>query len=144
MKRASSATHESMTSSAEPHSSDRGFGVTFAAFFALVALWPVWRGGPVRWWALGVAGGFLVATLTRPGVLAPMNRAWTRLGLLLHRIVSPIIMGVIFYGAITPMGVVMRWAGRDPLRLRRDPQAQTYWIERRPPGPAPDTMTNQF
>ena len=50
-----------------------------------------------------------------------MNRAWTQLGLLLHRIVNPIVMGIIFYGAITPLGLVMRWAGRDPLRLRRDP-----------------------
>jgi Saxitoxin biosynthesis operon protein SxtJ len=116
----------------------------FAGFFAVVALWPLWRGGPVRLGALAVGASFLVTGLWWPALLAPMNRAWTRLGRLLHWIVYPIVMGIIFYGAITPMGLVMRWAGRDALRLRRDPLASTYWIERKPPGPAPDTMTNQF
>jgi predicted membrane metal-binding protein len=128
----------------EIRSSDRGFGLVFAGFFALVALWPLWRGGSARLWALVVAGAFLTTALSWPALLAPMNRAWTQIGLLLHRIVNPIVMGIIFYGAITPLGLVMRWAGRDPLRLRRDPGASTYWIERRPPGPAPETMANQF
>jgi len=125
-------------------SSERAFGLTFAGFFALVAAWPLWRGASVRPWALALAIVFLVTALAWPASLRPLNRAWARLGLILHRIVNPIVMGVIFYGAITPMGLVMRWAGRDALRLRRDPAAPTYWIERHPPGPAPDTMTNQF
>jgi hypothetical protein len=125
-------------------SSDRAFGLTFAGVLVLVALWPLWRGASVRPWALAVAGGFLVVALARPALLAPLNRAWIRLGLALQQIVNPIVMGIIFYGVFTPMGVVMRWAGRDALRLRRDPRAATYWIERHPPGPAPDTMPNQF
>jgi hypothetical protein len=144
MTRPPSTGHPRRATAEEVRSSDRGFGFTFAGFFALVALWPLWRGGSVRLWALAVAAGFLVAALVWPGLLAPLNRAWARLGLILHRIVNPIVMGAIFYGAITPMGLVMRWARRDALRLRRDPLASTYWIERRPPGPAPDTMTNQF
>jgi hypothetical protein len=79
-----------------------------------------------------------------PAVLAPLNRIWTRFGLLLHRIVSPVVLGVMFFGVVTPMGLVMRALGKDPLRLRFDPAARTYWIERRPPGPAPDTLNNQF
>jgi Saxitoxin biosynthesis operon protein SxtJ len=130
--------------SEELRSSDRAFGLTFTGFLTLVALWPLWRGGPVRTWALAGAGAFLLVALAWPALLAPLNRVWTNLGLVLHRIVNPIVMGIMFYGVITPMGVIMRWAGRDALRLRRNPAAATYWIDRHPPGPAPDTMTNQF
>jgi len=91
-----------------------------------------------------VGAAFLVVAWLRPAVLAPLNRAWTRFGLLLHRIVSPIVLGVMFFVVITPMGLVMRALGKDPLRLRYDREARTYWIDRRPPGPAPDTLNNQF
>jgi hypothetical protein len=73
-----------------------------------------------------------------------LDRLWLRVGLVLHRVVNPLVLGVMFYGVITPFGLAMRWAGRDPLRKRFDPLAQSYWIERRPPGPAPETMSNQF
>ena len=76
-------------------------------------------------------------------VLALFNRLWMMLGLLLHGIVNPIVMGLLFYGTILPTGLVMRLRGRDLLRLRRDPAAETYWITRTP-GPAPETMRDQF
>jgi hypothetical protein len=82
--------------------------------------------------------------VVRPGLLAPLNRLWLRVGLLLQRVVNPVVMGAMFYGVITPFGLAMRAAGWDPLRKRFDPLAQSYWIERRPPGPPPDTMSNQF
>jgi hypothetical protein len=144
MRRSAATTHEHPAPSEEIRSSERGFGFTVAGFLVLVALWPLWRGGPPRLWALAVAAAFVLAALAWPALLGPLNRGWARLGLWLHRIVNPIVMGVIFYGVVTPMGVIMRWAGRDALRLRRDPLAPTYWIERNPPGPAPATMTNQF
>jgi len=140
-----SGTHENVARDQEvTASSDRSFGFTFAGFFLLVGLWPLTRGGPVRAWAFVVSAIFLMAALVRPGLLAPLDRLWLRVGLVLHRVVNPLVLGVMFYGVITPFGLAMRWAGRDPLRKRFDPLAQSYWIERRPPGPAPETMSNQF
>ncbi len=78
------------------------------------------------------------------GVLAPLNRAWARLGLVLHRLTNPLVMAVIFYLAVTPTALVLRLFGKDPLRRRFEPEAESYWIERRPPGPAPESMRHQF
>ncbi|MFO1059492.1 MAG: SxtJ family membrane protein [Dongiaceae bacterium] len=124
--------------------SDRSFGLVFTAFFLLVGLAPLLHGGHVRWWSVALAAAFLVVALVRPALLKPLNRLWTKFGLLLHKIVNPVIMGAIFYVAITPFGVVMRLLGKDPLRRRFDAQAPSYWIERTPPGPAPQSMSNQF
>jgi hypothetical protein len=120
------------------------FGLVFAVFFFLVGAWPWVRGRDVRWWVLAVSAVFLVVALARPAVLTPLNRLWTRFGLLLHSVVSPVVLGIVFYTTVTPIGLLMRLLGKDPLRLKIDPDASTYWIERRPPGPAPDTMRQQF
>ncbi len=125
-------------------SSDRSFGFVFAVVFALIGLWPLMGGGQVRIWGLGIAAAFALVALARPGLLAPLNRLWTRFGLLLHKVVSPLIMGMLFYLTVTPIGLLMRAMGKDPLRLRPDPDAASYWIERDPPGPPPETMKNQF
>ena len=137
--------HENLARNEEiKTSSDRAFGVVFTVVFAIIAAWPLLGGELPRWWALAISGLFLAASLVRPSVLAPLNRLWTRFGLLLHRIVNPLVMGLMFFVVVTPMGVIMRLAGKDPMRLRRDPAAATYWIEREPPGPAPETMKQQF
>jgi hypothetical protein len=125
-------------------SSDRAFGLVFAAVFLVVSLWPLVRGVPPRWWALGLSAGFALVALVRPVLLATLNRLWTKLGLLLGKVVSPIALGILFYGVLTPLGTVIRLMGKDPLRLKRDSAVQTYWIPREPPGPPPDSMTNQF
>lgn len=137
--------HESYTRDEQVDgSSDRSFGLVFAAFFALIGLLPLLLGRSPRAWALGVGGVFLLAALLFPSVLAPLNRLWLRLGMLLHRIVSPIALGIMFFLVITPMGLVMRAMGKDFLRLRLDPEARSYWIPREPPGPAPESLKNQF
>jgi predicted membrane metal-binding protein len=125
-------------------SSNRSFGFTFAIVFTIVALWPLLRGRSVRGWALIAAAAFLLAALALPRVLAPLSQVWLKFGLFLHACISPIIMGLVFYTTVTPIGLVRRWLGQDPLRLRFDSGAVTYWIERHPPGPAPDTMPRQF
>jgi hypothetical protein len=125
-------------------SSDRVFGLVFAGFFAIVAFLPLLSGRAPRLWSLGVSGVFLVMALAVPTVLAPLNRLWMRLGLLLHRIVSPVVLGLMFFVVVTPMGLLMRMLGKDPLRLRFDRGASTYWISRTPPGPAPDSFDHQF
>ena len=127
-------------------SSDRSFGFVMAAFFALVALFPLLHGplSSIRWWALVVAAAFLALALLWTAPLRPLNRAWLKLGLLLSKIVSPVVMMVLFYATVTPVGVLMRLVGKDPLRLRRNAAAASYWIPREPPGPAPDSMKQQF
>jgi hypothetical protein len=125
-------------------SSNRSFGLVFSVLFALLGLVPLVRGRPVRVWALVLAAAFFLAALARPRMLAPLNRLWLRVGLLLHACLSPVIMGLVFYTTVTPIGLVRRLLGADPLRLRLDRDAVTYWIERDPPGPAPDTMRRQF
>ncbi len=125
-------------------SSDRSFGVVFAVVFTLIGVFPLLFGGAMRPWALGVGMLFLAVSLATPRVLAPLNRQWLRLGLLLHRVVSPIVLGIMFFVVITPMGVVMRAFGWDPLRLKFDRQAPSYWIDRSPPGPPPESLADQF
>lgn len=125
-------------------SSNRSFGLVFAAVFAIIGLWPWLFGGQVRVWSVFVGAAFLMVGWLRPTALAQLNRVWTRFGLLLHRIVSPVVLGVMFFVVVTPMGLVMRALGKDPLRLRFDSDARSYWIDREPPGPAPDTLNNQF
>jgi hypothetical protein len=122
--------------------SDRGFGIVFAIFFTLIALLPLRAHHPVRWWGLPVAALFLGIALLQPVWLRPLNRIWTKLGLLLGRVVSPVVTGVVFFLVVTPIGLLFRILKKDPLRLA--PSAGTYWIPRQPPGPAPETMRNQF
>lgn len=125
-------------------SSNRAFGLVFTLFWAAVALWPLRSGGPVRLWAAILAGCFLLPALFRPALLAGPNRYWTRLGLLLARIVHPVVISILFFGVFTPVGFLMRRFAADPMRRRFEPEAGTYWIPRTPPGPAPATMRKQF
>ena len=125
-------------------SSDRSFGLVFAAVFGLIALGPLRHGHAPRWWASALAGVFALVALAKPVLLSRLNRLWIKLGLLLGKVVSPIALGILFYGVVTPLAVVIRLTGKDPLRLKLDPAAESYWIVREPPGPPPDSMTNQF
>lgn len=124
--------------------SDRSFGLVFAGVFTVIGLLPLVGGRQARGWSLIVAGGFLVVALVRPALLAPANRLWLTLGLLLHRVSSPLVLGLLFFLLFTPMGLLMKALGKDPLRLRLDPSSSSYWIHRTPPGPEPETMRNQF
>jgi hypothetical protein len=101
-------------------------------------------GAGVRLWALVLGGLFFLLAVFSPKVLAPLNRQWMRVGVLLGKVVSPIALAVVFLLAIVPTGWLLRRFGKDPLRLARDVAAETYWISRQPPGPAPSTMNRQF
>src|SRR5436190_5957022 len=120
--------------------SERAFGLVFAGVFLLVALWPLLDRASPRLWAFAVSAVFALCAWLAPQVLAPLNRFWFRFGELLHRIVSPIALGVIFFGVITPYAVVMRLFGRDELLLRKGSARPSYWVRREPPGPPPDSF----
>jgi Saxitoxin biosynthesis operon protein SxtJ len=124
--------------------SDRSFGLVLCAFFALVGALRIWKGEPWSWaWFTAAAVALILALFwTRP--LKPLNRLWFQFGMLLYKIVNPIVMGLLFYLTVTPMALLLRILGKDLLRLRRDPAAKSYWIVRQPPGPPPESMKNQF
>src|ERR1700687_895006 len=116
--------------------SDRSFGIVFTIVFAVIGLLPLTH-GEIRPWALIVAVAFAICAFTVPHVLRPLNRLWFLFGLALHHVVKPIVMGVIYYCAVVPMGLLLRVRGKDLLRLKRSEEAASYWITRNPPGPPP-------
>ena len=134
--------HESARDEDVVGPSDRSFGFVFTVVFLIVALLPLWRGAEPRWWAVGVAGAFFGLALVWPRALAPLNRLWLRIGLLMHRVVNPVVMGVIYYLVVTPFGLVMRRVRGEPaVRRQPDKTLSTYWIARSDPS-AP--MDQQF
>ena len=117
--------------------SDRKFGWTFAAVFFLI-------GAVYHPWMIALAGVIAIVTLTRAEWLAPAKHAWMKLGEVLNKVVSPVVMGVIFFVIFTPVGIVMRLAGRDALSMRLDKTLPTYWVRRDPPGPADDSFKEPY
>jgi hypothetical protein len=117
--------------------SDRKFGWTFAAVFLFI-------GAFYHPWMIALAGVVAIVTLTRAEWLAPAKHAWMKLGELLNKVVSPVVMGIIFFGIFTPVAFAMRLAGRDALSLRLDKTLSTYWVPRDPPGPADDSFKEPF
>lgn len=124
--------------------SDRVFGLFFAALLALLGAYALWNG---RWWGwicAAVAALLAILAFFAPRSLHGANRLWFGLGMLLARIVNPLVIGLMFFAVITPMGLLMRAFGKRPLSLAFDDSAPTYWIERKPRGPVPDSMRDQF
>ena len=117
--------------------SDRKFGWTFTVIFLLI-------GALSHPWALAAAAVLALVTLTRAHWLAPLKHAWMKFGELLNMIVSPIVMGVIFFAVFTPVALLMRALGRDAMARAYEPAAPTYWKRREPPGPADDSFKNLF
>jgi hypothetical protein len=128
----------------EPRASERNLGVTFAVVLALIAALKFYRGDAAAVYWLAAAAVFLACAFLWTAPLRPLNVVWHRLGLILFAVVSPLVMGVVFYTTVAPIGLLMRRFGKDPLRLEFDPAARSYWIERDPPGPAGEQMKNQF
>jgi len=139
------SSHEDMSREDEVEgSSDRAFGFVFAVVFLIIAAWPLLHSAGPRWWSVGVAAAFALVAIVKPVLLAGANKLWMKFGLLLAKVVSPIALGILFYLVFMPIGLLMRVSGKDPLRLKFDPAATSYWIPREPPGPPPTSMTNQF
>ena len=121
--------------------SERGFGLVFFCVFLIIAAWPMVSGDSPRLWALAVSLIFLALALVRPAVLAPLNKLWFQFGLLLGKIVTPIVMLLVFFLTVFPTGLIMRLLGKDLLNIKIDRSAPSYWIKR--DGPA-GSMRDQF
>ena len=121
----------------------RHFGVIVGGIFGVIGLWPAMtRGQSPRFWMMGLGVVLVVPALVAPRVLAPAHRAWMALGNALGWVNTRLVLGLIFFGVVTPTGIVLRLAGRDPMRRAVDPAASTYSVSRKPrPGAH---MTRQF
>jgi glucose-6-phosphate-specific signal transduction histidine kinase len=125
--------------------SERTFGLFFAAIFAGAAAWTWYADKPVLAGVL-LAGSIVLLpiALLAPRWLSGPNKAWFKLGLLLNRVVSPLVLLIIYLVLIVPAALALRLIGRDALKRRYDAKADSYWIDRSPPGPPPGSFNNQF
>jgi multisubunit Na+/H+ antiporter MnhG subunit len=123
---------------------NRSFGLGLAIFALLAGFWPLLRGHGPRYWAIAASIAILGVAVFAPKLLAIPTRLWTRLSDPLGRVMGSMVLAGLFYVVLTPFALLLRLARRDPLRLRFDKGAKTYWIERDPPGPAPNSMKQQF
>jgi hypothetical protein len=125
--------------------SNRTFGLFMAAVFTAIAAYLSTTHNLVETAITALlAALFAGLALLKPTFLTPLNRAWMTLGALLGLVVSPIVLGILFFALFTPLAVVLRIAGRDELRIRRSPAGLSYWRLRTPPGPQPDSFPRQF
>ena len=137
--------HENLNRAEEIElSSDRSFGIVFALVFLAVGIWMVSGVRSEGWLFLVGSVLFFAIALACPAILGPFNWAWGKFGLLLSRMVNPLLLGVVFFLIITPIAVVRRLLGKDSLRLEFEPGLESYWIDRNSPGPEPSSMTRQF
>ena len=121
--------------------SNRSFGIVFFVVFLLIATYPLLDQGDLRVWSLIISFLFLILGLVNSKILTPLNKLWFKFGLFLGKIISPIIMGIIFFVVVTPTGVVMRLLGKDILKLKLDKEKSSYWIKKEGPK---SKMKNQF
>jgi multisubunit Na+/H+ antiporter MnhG subunit len=123
---------------------NRSFGLGLAIFALLAGFWPLLRGDGPRYWAIAAGIAILGVAVFAPKLLAIPTRLWTRFSDRLGRVMGAIVLAGLFYVVLTPFALLVRLARRDPLRLRFDKGTKTYWIERDPPGPVPNSMKQQF
>ena len=121
--------------------SNRSFGIVFFIVFVLIATYPLLNQEEVRIWSLIISFLFLFLGLLNSKILTPLNKLWFRFGLFLGKIISPIIMGLIFFLVVTPIGLLMRLFGKDVLNLKLNKKKSSYWIEKTGPK---SKMKNQF
>ena len=113
----------------EKNKSNKSFGIVFFIFFLIIALWPLMNDGEIRIWSIILALLFLILGLINSKILTPLYRLWIKLGYFLGYFVSPIIMGMIFFLIISPVGIIMRLFGKDTL-MKKYSKKSTYWIQR--------------
>ena len=120
--------------------SNRSFGLVFFIVFLLISIYPIFNEGSIRLWSLLIAAIFLILGLLNSKLLTPPNKVWFKFGLILGKFISPIVMGVIFFGVVTPISFLMKVFGKDLLNLKYN-NKPSYWIEKNGPK---SKMKNQF
>ena len=121
-------------------SSNKSFGIVFFVVFLLIAIYPLTNGGDIRIWSGIISFIFLVLGLFNSSILTPLNKIWFKFGIILGKIISPVIMAIIFFLVVTPTGLIMRILRKDILNLKYN-QNKSYWIEKEGPK---SKMKNQF
>ena len=121
-------------------SSNRSFGIVFFVVFILISLYPLINNDGIKIWSLFISLIFLILGLLNSKILTPLNKLWAKFGIFLGKIISPIIMGIIFFLVVTPIGLIMRLLGKDVLNLKYN-DYKSYWIEKTGPK---SKMKNQF
>ena len=122
-------------------SSNRSFGIVFFVVFLFIALYPITYSEDIRIWSLIISFIFIILGLLNSKILTPLNKLWFKFGVILGKMISPIIMGIIFFLVVTPIGLIMKVLGKDLLRLKFNKKDNTYWIEKNGPK---SKMKNQF
>ena len=122
-------------------SSNRSFGLVFFAVFLIVALWPLKYGEDFRLWSLSLSIIFLILGVLNSKLLTPLNKLWFKFGIFLGSIVSPVVMGMVYFIVVTPVGIFMRLLGKDLLKISKVKNSPTYWIEG---DKQQDSMKKQF
>ena len=122
-------------------SSNRSFGIVFFIVFLFISLYPITYSEDIRIWSLIISFIFIILGLLNSKILTPLNKLWFKFGVILGKIISPIIMGIIFFLVVTPIGLIMKVLGKDLLRLKFNKKDNTYWIEKNGPK---SKMKNQF
>ena len=122
-------------------SSNRSFGIVFFVVFLFIALYPITYSEDIRIWSLIISFIFIILGLLNSKILTPLNKLWFKFGVILGKIISPIIMGTIFFLVVTPIGLIMKVLGKDLLRLKYKKKDNTYWIKKNGPK---SKMKNQF
>jgi len=121
--------------------SNKNFGIVFFVVFLVIGLWPLFTKSEVRYWSLFISIVFLILGLFNSKILTPLNRIWFKFGIFLGKIISPLILGILFFLIVTPIGFAMRILRKDILNLRYDKNIKSYWIEKNGPK---GKMKNQF
>ena len=130
-----------MATQKEKLPSNRNFGLVFFVFFLIIGLWPLLGTNEIRYWSIFFSIIFFLLGITNSKLLNPLNKIWFNFGILLGKMISPLVMGIIFFLVVTPIGVIMRVFGKDILSLKYDKKNKSYWIEKNGPK---SKMKNQF
>ena len=120
--------------------SNRSFGLVFFIVFLIIGLYPLFKGNELRIWSLIISSVFLILGILNSNILLPLNRLWMQFGLFIGNLISPIIMGIIYFGIITPTGLLMKLFGKDILSLKKNNE-KSYWIKK---DNTNNNMKNQF
>ena len=122
-------------------SSNRNFGLVFFIVFLIISFWPLTNIESIRVWSIIISLIFLILGLLNSKLLTPLNKIWFKFGMILGGVVAPIVMGIIFFSVVTPIGIIMKITGKDLLNKKYNKKKKTYWIKR---NQSMGTMKRQF